>query len=178
MHTEDIQTLFAYNTWANERILATAEGLTEAEYVAVVPGISHGSIRATLVHALAAESIWRQRCLAGVSPTMLLREADLPAFDALRVRWTEEAQAWRDGLAGLTDVALHAPVDYRTTRGTPMRDTLWSLLAHVVNHGTQHRAETAVALTAFGRSPGDVDLIVYLRQTQAATDAQGYYPRR
>ncbi len=164
MQRQDIQELFAYNEWANGRILAAVEGLSEAQYTAAVPGLSHGSVRATLVHALAAERIWRQRCLACESPASLLREADLPAFDALRARWAEEAAALRDGLAGLTDEALAASLDYRTTSGEPMRETLWRLLVHVVNHGTQHRAEAAVALTAFGRSPGDVDLIIYLRQ--------------
>jgi uncharacterized damage-inducible protein DinB len=163
MNCENIQLLFAYNTWANNRILAAAAGLSEAEYAADVPGLSHGSIQATFVHALGAEIIWRRRCLEGVSPAALLQAAEVPTFAALRRRWAAEDATLREGLARLTDEALAAPLAYRTTRGTPMVDTLWQVLAHVVNHGTQHRAEAAVALTAFGRSPGDVDLIVYLR---------------
>ena len=166
MQPEAIQLLFAYNTWANNRILAAAEGLSEAQYTADVPGLSHGSIRATLVHALAAEIIWRRRCLEGVSPTTLLPAADVPTFAALRQRWLIEDILLREGVARLTDAALAAPLAYQTTRGVPMEDVLWQVLAHVVNHGTQHRAEAAVALTAFGRSPGDVDLIVYLRESQ------------
>ncbi len=164
MQREAIQLLLDYNTWANERILAAAEGVSEAEYEAEVPGLSHGSIRATLVHQLGAEIIWRRRCVEGVSPTTLLTAAEVPTFAALRQRWAAEDATLRAGLARLTDEALAAPLAYRTTRGTPMEDTLWQVLAHVVNHGTQHRAEVAVALTAFGRSPGDVDLIVYLRR--------------
>ena len=164
MNHEAVNLLFAYNTWANHRILVAADGLSAAEYEAVVPGLSHGSIRATLVHALAAEIVWRRRCVEGVLPTTLLRAADVPTFAALRERWTAEDAALREGVARLTDEALAAPLAYRTTRGMPMEDVLWQILAHVVNHGTQHRAEAAVALTAFGCSPGDVDLIVYLRQ--------------
>jgi len=165
MHTEAIRDLFAYNAWANRRILAAAERISEAEYTAVVPGLSHGSIRATLVHALAAEVVWRQRCLEGQSPDRLLNETDLPTFDDLRSRWATEEAALLAGLAALTDEALAEAFDYRTTRGAPMRDTRWKLLAHTVNHGTQHRAEAAVALTALGHSPGDVDYIIYLRQS-------------
>ncbi len=164
MNHNDITLLFDYNDWANERILSAAAGLSDDQYTAVTPGLSHGSVRATLVHALAAERIWRQRCLEGLSPTTLLREADCPTFAALRALWAEEEAARRAGLARLSDEALGGRIAYRTTGGTPQENTLWQLLVHLVNHGTQHRAEAAVALTAFGHSPGDVDLIVYLRR--------------
>lgn len=39
---------------------------------------------------------------------------------------------------------------------------LWDMMWHVVNHSMQHRSEAAMALTALGRSPGDVDLLDYL----------------
>src|SRR6266581_6770413 len=46
---------------------------------------------------------------------------------------------------------------------------VWQLLVHVVNHGTQHRAEAAALLTAEGRSPGELDLFDYAEE-QADAD--------
>jgi uncharacterized damage-inducible protein DinB len=45
---------------------------------------------------------------------------------------------------------------------------VWQLLVHVVNHGTQHRAEAAALLTAEGRSPGELDLFDYAESKPTA----------
>ncbi len=70
-------------------------------------------------------------------------------------------------MAGLDDAALDREVRYTTTKGTPFADQLWQILLHVINHSTQFRSEAAVVLTTFGASPGDLDLIVFLRERGA-----------
>lgn len=64
-------------------------------------------------------------------------------------------------LASLTEDDLSQPLAYVTTAGRPFSSTLWHILVHVVNHGTQHRAEIAQVLTQLGHSPGDLDMILY-----------------
>jgi uncharacterized damage-inducible protein DinB len=163
MNREDIQTLFAYNAWANERIMQAAAQLSPEQFTAAVR-LSHGSLRTTLVHLVSAENVWRQRTQAGVSPAAMLGEADFPMFDALRKFWVEEDQAWISYAGSLTDAGLQQVVNYKNTRGVSFSMTQWQILAHVVNHGTQTRSEAGIALTEFGRSPGDLDLIKYLRE--------------
>lgn len=64
----------------------------------------------------------------------------------------EEWLAWDALLASIDDAWLAQVED-----GAPY----WQALAHVVNHGTQHRSEAAALLTAVGRSPGDLDMFDY-----------------
>lgn len=157
-----LDVLYEYNYWAHHRILDTAAHLTEEQRQEPVFRI--GSLHQTLVHTLAAEWLWRQRIQLSVSPPTLPQVADLPTFDALLARWAEEEVAMRAFVAGLSDGDLLRPVSYRTMRGVEHRHPLWLLLAHVVNHGTQHRSEAAAMLTELGHSPGDLDLIYYGRQ--------------
>ena len=73
----------------------------------------------------------------------------------------------RSFLASLTDERLTQKIQYITTKGVPFENVLWHLLAHVVNHGTQFRSEAAIALTAYGQSPGDLDLLFFFRQMES-----------
>jgi uncharacterized damage-inducible protein DinB len=69
-------------------------------------------------------------------------------------------------LAGLKDDDLNRVVHYNSTKGKPLKNILWHLLVHVVNHGTQHRSEAAMLLTGYGASPGDIDFILFVREQQ------------
>ncbi|MBI3359876.1 MAG: DinB family protein [Chloroflexi bacterium] len=163
MNKADILTLYDYNYWANERVLRAAEKVRAGQFTAPAR-LSHGSLRGALVHVLAAEVVWRLRCQEGLSPSSLPAASEFPTIESLRSRWRDEEQAMRGYLAGLTDDRLNGVVRYTTTKGVRHENTLWHLLAHVVNHGTQFRAEAAVALTECGHSPGDLDMLAFFRE--------------
>jgi uncharacterized damage-inducible protein DinB len=163
MRAVEIQELFDYNAWANDRVLDAAATLNTEQLTAPAPA-SFGSQRGTLVHLLSAEWTWRMRCSAGISPDALLDEASFPTFATLQARFELETAQLRRFVAGLDDATLDRRVRYTNTRGMPFETPLWQVLLHVVNHGTQFRSEAGVVLTTFCASPGDLDLIGFLRE--------------
>ncbi len=163
MQANELKLMIDYNYWANQRVLAAAAAVTPEELTAPA-GLSHGSLLGALVHIYAAEYVWRKRCQEGVSPPALPTEADFKTLNELRQAWTQEEAAMLAFLAGLDDQQPAAAVQYTTTSGKTFQTILWQILVHVVNHGTQFRSEAAIRLTALGHSPGDLDLILYLRQ--------------
>ncbi len=162
MTPSDIQFLFDYSDWAWDRLLNTAEALDEAQLDDKPWSLP--SLHRILTHALGAEILWRAR-MQGNSPTSMLTLEDVPTLAVLRERWREEMATRRAFIGALTQADLDGTIHYKTTRGQPYEETLWRLLAHLANHGTQHRSEAAALLTELGHSPGDLDMIVYLRQT-------------
>jgi uncharacterized damage-inducible protein DinB len=161
MNRNDIALLVQYNRWAWDRVLAETARVAADQYAALAP-VPHGSLRGTLVHALSAEAIWTRRW-RGEAPTAFIQEVELPTFNDLQARWKIEAQVFDYFATRLSDAELKGTLDYKTTRGTPWSDVVWQLLSHVVNHGTQHRSEAAMLLTTYRHSPGDLDMIVFLR---------------
>ncbi len=158
----DVLTLFDYNYWANARVLDACAQVTPEQFVTPAR-LSHSSLRGTLAHILGTEIVWRMRCQQGLSPAAVPGEREFPSLEALVERWNEEEKAMRAFLESLDAEKLEQPVRYQTTKGVPYENILWTLLVHIVNHGTQFRGEAGVALTEYGHSPGDLDLIRFLR---------------
>ncbi|MBI3161051.1 MAG: DinB family protein [Chloroflexi bacterium] len=162
MNKQDIQLLYKYNYWANQRILDATAKVAD-ELFTTPSSFPHGGLHGTLIHTLMAEWIWRMRW-QGESPAAIIKPEDIPTFEILRARWEEEEKALRAFIDNLTDERLNASFQYKTTRGEERANILWHVMAHVVNHGTQHRSEAAAMLTELGHSPGDIDLVVFLRE--------------
>lgn len=160
MNKQDILILYKYNQWANAKILNAAANVTQEQYLAPA-SFPHGGLRGTLVHALFAEWIWRNRW-EGTSPTYRLKPEDFPTFGSLYTRWLEEEKQLMEFAECVTDERLNNTFNYANTSGKPFTKILWQAMAHLVNHGTQHRTEAAAILTNFGHSPGDIDLIYFL----------------
>jgi len=162
MNRDDIGFLFDYHYWATAHVLDQADRVSPEQFVAPSPA-PHGSLRSTLLHALAAEVIWRQRMQEGVSPSSLAAFDELQSPAEIRTYWRVQEEKMRTYLAGLTDADLLGTFRFRRTGGEELEFMRGRTLAHVVNHATQHRAEAAILLTQYGHSPGDLDMSIYLR---------------
>jgi uncharacterized damage-inducible protein DinB len=152
--------LYDYNYWANEKILAQADKVSDADFIADRK-FSWGSLRGTLVHILFAEQLWLARWQGAAKPDGV-RAEDFPNNSMLRARWIAEEQKMRAFLATQDSASLEHTVHYKRMSGAPKSFPLWQLMMHVVNHGTQHRGEAAIMLTELGFSPGNIDFNYFL----------------
>ena len=122
-----------------------------------------GGLRGTLTHALFAEWIWRKRW-GGESPTTRIKPEDFPDFKSLQTRWLDEENELMKFVDSVTDDQLNSTFQYTSIEGVKYENILWESMSHVINHGTQHRSEVAQMLTNFNLSPGDIDMILFLRK--------------
>ncbi len=162
MNVNDLLTLYDYNYWARDRILGSVANLSHHQ-ISAPATLSYGSLLGNLIHILNAEWIWRLRCQEGISPTAMLLEEKITNLDTLQRTWRDEEASMRAFLGGLQEEDLSKQIRYKRIKGQEQTNTLWHILLHIVNHGTQHRAEAAALLTEYHQSPGDIDFIIYLR---------------
>jgi uncharacterized damage-inducible protein DinB len=156
MQADEIRFLYAYDRWATRRVLGVLDGVDDDLWTST-DVVGERGLGGILVHQLGAHQRWRHGFQeTGESPEP--EEEPLPTIDELRARWDDEWRAVDAWLPTLTDGFIAY-----VHEGVPV----WQMLVHVVNHGTQHRAEAAALLTADGRSPGELDLIFYAEEQAA-----------
>lgn len=155
---DHIRALYAYNAWANARILDTAARLGHTDFVA--EHAATGPPRDILAHTAWAQWIWLERW-RGASPHGRWDAADIPDLASLRARWADIETETDRFLAALDAGDLDRVISYVNFAGETWSYPLWQMLLHQVNHATQHRSEAALLLTAAGHSPGDLDFLIY-----------------
>jgi uncharacterized damage-inducible protein DinB len=108
---------------------------------------------------MGADELWFSE-LRGVQPPEPLPPAGVDDRGIIRVRWDDIEQSMRDYLKDLRDdMLLSRPIE------EPDEDKvliLWQVLIHVVNHGTDHRAQILRILNDLGVKTTSQDYIFYV----------------
>src|SRR3982750_1685497 len=153
---ETIRNLFAYDAWANARVL---DVLRSAQ-------IENQKALNFLAHLLVSEKIWLLR-LKGVDTSNINKSPDASvaawagAFDEMR-------GAFADYVGSIKEEDLDSRATYRNFKGAEFHTPVKDILMHVAFHGTYHRGQIALAMRAEGMTPVDTDFITFVRESGAA----------
>jgi uncharacterized damage-inducible protein DinB len=154
--SRQLHRLIDYNQWADERILTAVDGLSHDE-LARSREAYFGTITQNLQHTVAAQRNWLARW-KGMTP-QYGEEFSRP----WREIYAETHAGLRAFVAGLSDQTAGESLRFTDSRGNAHEMPLDQAIVHVVNHGTAHRAETGLLLERLGRSPGDLDYVLFCR---------------
>ena len=169
MKPAEMRDLFAFNAWANHRVLTAVEALTAGQFTKPL-GSSFGSVRDTLAHVCGVEWVWLER-MEGRSPASIPKPEEYPDVATLRARWAAIEKHWLEYVSRLDQAELDEEVDYKTLSFGAARDPRWQMMQHVVNHGTYHRGQTITMLRQLGAQGTSTDLISFYRERKAAAKA-------
>ncbi len=180
MDINDIQTLYAYNRWANQRLLSALETLSDGQFTMAVQS-SFPSIQETVFHIMFAEWLWLKRW-QGTSPRSPLPDPDvssatwntlkhdcIPSLEdlstvaALKLFAEAVEQERQEFLNDLKESVLHEPLQFSDMAGTPYSEPLVELMQHLVNHGTYHRGQITTMLRQIGIKAVPLDMLHFFR---------------
>lgn len=158
MNVNAFRHFYDYHFTENRKIWDYVTQLSHEQFTQHV-GYSHGSVRDQIVHLISVDEIWFSE-LRGAAPSEPFFPANLDDRQLIRAYWDSVEQRMRDYLAALRDEMLFdKPIE------EPEEDKdliVWQVLLHVVNHGTDHRAQLLRLLNDLGVKTTSQDYIFYV----------------
>lgn len=151
--------MLGYHHWASLQLIAFCEGQPAAVLEASPPGV-YGTIPATLSHAATAERAFLAAVL-DKAPEMLTASAVETPLVEIAALVRSLAASWQ------AYAADPLPADmYRFDPRGAVR--IATIIAQVMNHGSEHRAEVATILGTLGVQPPTIHPWAYEFALQAA----------
>ena len=161
MRVSDLQRLYDYNYWANNKLFGVVSQLTPEQFTGEVAG-SLGSVRNTLVHIMSAEWGWLDRA-GGPKRGEKLKADDFPTVDSVLQTWDRVEGLMREFLSGLADEDLSRNIEF--TIGGPTESLpLGDMLHHAAIHAVHHRGQVALLLRTLGYVPPTFDLLFFFEE--------------
>ena len=159
MTQDEVRSLFAYNAWANHRVLEACAALTPAQFTQ--PAVSSfPTVRDTLHHIMGVEWLYLER-LHDRYPTELLPGESFETVASFAARWDGIKKGLEDYIRSPELGDLERIIEYRNMKGKHFPYPLRALLQHVVNHSTYHRGQITTQLREIGAKPLSTDLLRY-----------------
>jgi uncharacterized damage-inducible protein DinB len=157
MNADAFRHLYDYHFAENRKIWDSCiSGLSQEQFVQKT-GYSHESVRDQVVHLMNVDYSWFCE-LRGVEIPEMLGPAGYSDRKALRAEWERMELIERAYLAGLQDEML----EQKPLEGEDKELIVWQVLLHVVNHGTDHRAQLLRMLHDLGVKTESQDYIFYV----------------
>ncbi len=159
MNADAFRHFYEYHFTENRKIWDSYVMPLSHEQFTQTVDYSHGSVRDQIVHLINADDTWFSE-LRGVEPSEPFPPANFDDRANIRTHWDSVEQSMRDYLAALQDDMLFdKPIE------EPEEDQaliVWQVLLHVVNHGTDHRAQLLRFLNDLGVKTTSQDYIFYV----------------
>ena len=156
---EEVARLFAFNRWANARMLSSVADLSEDDYTRSVGG-SFSTLGGTLAHLYGADWVWLER-FGGRSPREL-PAGQSPTLKALRAKWEEVEEGWAGLASRLENGRLRETLAYQSFKGEDFSRPVGEVFVHLVNHSTYHRGQVATLMRQLGQTPASTEYLMML----------------
>lgn len=150
---EHLIELLSYELWANHRVIAALETISNPPQRAV----------AVMGHILSAQQVWIGR--------ITNQSVFVSIWEGIPVSWMGETaerqhRQVESYVGGLTESQLTESIVYKDSKGNPHQTPLVEILTHMSHHAAYHRGQVVQLIRPMLADAPVTDYIIWIRENQ------------